>query len=465
MTRKKSKSRLRVNQVQIEFTQKPITAWGGVGTLIAKFLEKIEFREWVESHIPIQETSNNAKGVFEKVLASFLTVLVGGSRFAHLLLWQHGVEAILQTFAVQWVPKASTSLTRFWGKINRQVLAEELGENIRGFAHRILQWEAVQEDNLNLDSTVLTRYGEQEGAKKGYNPNKRGRASHHPLLAFLGSGYVVNVWNRSGNTSSGQSAHDFFRQTVVSLGKNFSVKRVLCDSGFYLVNFIQHLESNHYTYIIAVPMIPVIQDQLRQITVWTPLAEGIETGEFWFEHVDPKWTRKRRYIAVRKLVRRHPKVSGKQMVLFDTGEAVEYRTTVLITNDTALSPEDIWMEYRPRANDENILKELKEGFGLAAFNLQNFWATEAFLQMNAMVFFNLIHYLNRTILNKNAPQEQLQTLRIKYFILPAQLGSRGGSPVLRLGIRDKKGKAKIRYLLETISRLSTTVNCNAVHDP
>ena len=39
---------------------------------------------------------------------------------------------------------------------------------------------------MNLDSTVLTRYGQQEGAKKGYNPRKHGRPSHHPLLAFLG---------------------------------------------------------------------------------------------------------------------------------------------------------------------------------------------------------------------------------------------------------------------------------------
>lgn len=38
---------------------------------------------------------------------------------------------------------------------------------------------------LDLDSIVITRYGEQEGAKKGYNPNKRGRLSHHPLIAFV----------------------------------------------------------------------------------------------------------------------------------------------------------------------------------------------------------------------------------------------------------------------------------------
>jgi len=38
---------------------------------------------------------------------------------------------------------------------------------------------------LDFDSTVVTRNGQQEGACRGYNPVRHGRASHHPLLAFI----------------------------------------------------------------------------------------------------------------------------------------------------------------------------------------------------------------------------------------------------------------------------------------
>lgn len=39
---------------------------------------------------------------------------------------------------------------------------------------------------LDVDSTVLTRWGSQiEGAAKGYNAKKKGRSSHHPLMAFV----------------------------------------------------------------------------------------------------------------------------------------------------------------------------------------------------------------------------------------------------------------------------------------
>ena len=84
MVRQNSKSSLRVGQVFVEFTKKSITAWGGMAALIGAFVEQIGFRDWVEQAIPIVETSNNAKGVYPKVLAHFLTVLTGGERFAHM---------------------------------------------------------------------------------------------------------------------------------------------------------------------------------------------------------------------------------------------------------------------------------------------------------------------------------------------------------------------------------------------
>ena len=92
--------------------------------------------------------------------------------------------------------------------------------------------EGPCEDDLVLDSTVCTRYGKQEGAKKGYNPNKPGRASHHPLKASVGRGYVVNLWNRSGNTHTAHQVALFFDQTCRELPSTMKVRRVLANCGF-----------------------------------------------------------------------------------------------------------------------------------------------------------------------------------------------------------------------------------------
>jgi len=454
-----------VNQVKIEFTSKSITAWGGLGVLIGKFLEKIEFRDWVEGHIPIEETSNNSGGIYEKVLSQFITVLGGGYRFSHLLLWGHGIEALQEVFSVEWFPKASTTLTRFWNKIDKQSLAEQLGDGCRGLAKHIINWEKLEEDNLNFDSTVMTRYGTQQGAERGYNPQKPGRRSHCPLLAFLGSGYVVNVWNRPGNVSSGQRAVDFFKQTVCSLGSTFKAKYVLGDSGFYLIDFIEHLESERYKYIMAVPMIEILQKKILRIQQWQQVDTGLEIAEFYFEHLDNKWIRPRRYVVVRQEESLRPQAGGKHPTLFkELEELKSYRFSLYITNDEEACPEEIWRAYRPRANDENVVKDLKEGYGFAAYNLKNFWATEAVMLMNALVFHNLIHYLNRNIINPNAALNQLKTLKLKYFIIPAVLGCAAKYSVLRLAITNEKMKEKIKSFLGQLDNMAFTLNCIAV-DP
>ena len=58
----------------------------------------------------------------------------------------------------------------------------------------------------------MTRYGDQEGAKKQYNPNKRGRFSHHSLIAFIADvNLFTNMWLSSGDASSANNFLSFER--------------------------------------------------------------------------------------------------------------------------------------------------------------------------------------------------------------------------------------------------------------
>lgn len=47
---------------------------------------------------------------------------------------------------------------------------------------------------LDWDSTVQTKYGNHEGARVGYNPQKRGRKSFHPLLGRGGGHAALSVF-------------------------------------------------------------------------------------------------------------------------------------------------------------------------------------------------------------------------------------------------------------------------------
>ena len=455
----------RVGQVQIAFTHKQLTAWGGACSVVAKFLERIQFREWVLAHVPVEEQSPNAKGIYEKVLALLLTSLTGGTRFSHVTWWSHGMEGLKACFAVRWLPQATSVLTRFFGKFGQRH-NERLRTAAAGLAGQLIEAEQIKEDTLILDSTVCERYGVQEGARKGYNPKKPGRPSHHPLKAGLGSGYVVNLWNRRGDTHTAHQCIAFYQQTRRGLPATVRIGWTLADSGFGEEGFLEHLEAQKEHYIVALRLTAYVQRAIRGIATWRELDRGLAVAEVTVAL--STWKQARRLIVIRQHVPTRPKASGKQPLLFrELEEHREYRYSVLVTNDTTLSAEEVWRTYRPRANEENCIKELKEGYGWHEFNVHSFWGTETAMLLIGMVCYNLVQHLNRCVLKTaEAGVARLKTLRLKVLAIPAIYGSGGRRPTLRLGVQDRSLRAKICYWLQRIHRLDLRLfNCNAVALP
>ena len=87
-----------------------------------------------------------------------LTALGGGYRFAHSMLWNHGVEALKPMFGLAWLPLAASTLARFWNKIDSQVLVEQLGNASRLLTTQFVDWEGIKQDNLNLDFIAMARH-------------------------------------------------------------------------------------------------------------------------------------------------------------------------------------------------------------------------------------------------------------------------------------------------------------------
>ena len=230
-----------VGPVQITFTSKQRTAWGGACSVVAKFLERIRFREWVLTNRPIAEHSPNAKGIYEKVLALLLT---GGPRFSHVTWWRHGLVGLQACFGVAWSPQATSVLTRFFGKF-RQRQNEALRTAAAGLAGQRIATERITEDTLLLDRTVCERYGAQAGARKGYNPKQPGRPRHHPLKAGLGRGSVGNRWNRRGDTHTAPPCVACYEQPRVGLPSSRRMGGVLADSGFGEEGLLEHWAGNN----------------------------------------------------------------------------------------------------------------------------------------------------------------------------------------------------------------------------
>jgi hypothetical protein len=450
----------RVNKVKIAFTKRKMTAYGGFA-LVASFFERIGFAQMIEKAMPIEECSPNGMGIYGKVAAYVAMVFAGAERFSHLV-YLGNKEVLAKIFGVKRLPDAATTLTRMFAKLKDLKVADVLSSNLWAYLSTLIPWDALREDWLTFDSSVLPRYGEQEGSRRGYNPAKHGRPSHSPLLAFLNkSRYVIHLWNRSGNVGAWNNIVAFFSASYARIQSRIKVLGVIADSGFYLKQFIETLENEHLTYIIAVRLMQPLQRQIHSLTDWRDIAQGLSVSEFSFMH--PGWGRERRYIVVRQDITRRKKAMGKTLPLFAHEVAVrDYRFSAWITSSEE-SPYDVWTLAKPRANDESTIKELKEDFALGGFSMKRFYAVEAAMLLRVLIY-NLFLLFKHEFFGRKERRQRLKTLRYKYFVLPAHLGTEGREAILRISARARKVRSKLSYLFARIGQYlpGTSLNCSAV---
>jgi len=379
----KSKKNHRINGFRIGYTEKKITSYGGF-SMLAMFFEKIKLKAGLSELMPIEEVSPNAMKAEDKLLGYITLIITGASRFSHMLYI--GNPSVIKTmFGLKRLPLAGTTLTRYFNKIKDIGKIDHISEWIWGYLKTVIDWARIESDWLSFDSTIVTRYGDQEGAKKGYNPNKKGRPSHHPLLAFLNrSRVVLNLWNRSGNTSSANNIIAFFERCYERIGPLIKIKGVLADAGFYMESFIEAIESKGLNYVITAKLYSTVQRKIHDVDNWIEIEPGLAISEFNYNH--PDWKKDRRYVVVRQSIKRRKKALGKQLTLFEMDlDTQEYRYGTWVTNMTE-DPLTVWRTIRLRSNDENTIKELKDDLALSGFSMTQFYPTEAAMLVRCLVY-------------------------------------------------------------------------------
>ena len=415
-------------ELKIAFTDKEITPWGGM-VLLKNMLEQIKFREVVNNCPFLPQPGSNRGYRPVTILESFLvSVWCGANRFLHTEVTRHD-SALMQIFDWKRVPGHDT-YKRYFARFT-QTVNQNVFDYFYGWFFSQLKFDHF---TLDFDSSILTRYGEQEGSVKGYNPKKPGRPSHHPLMAFVADTLMVaNLWLRSGDAHTANNFVAFLEDTLNKLqGKEVSLIRL--DSGFYAKEVFDYLETRHLSYIVAARFYRPIQLAIASQRTWLMLDEGVEVAETMYQ--SPLWDKPRRMIIVRQQVQSRPQCSGKPLRLFqDEGIYKQYRYSCYITN-LNLSAADIWRLYRQRANSENRIKELKYDFGFGSFNIRNFFGTEAALNF-VMLAYNFMSLFRQFILNSQT-QHTLSTLRYKTFAIGAYLVKEGRWVVLKLSLALKR---------------------------
>lgn len=414
---------------KIEFTDKEITPWGGMHIMKA-MIDKLKLKD-VLSSLPLpSQKSNRGYSPIQLILSYWISIWCGANKYEHLEVTRQD-EVLRQLF--NWKRMAGhKSFQRYFSKFT-QAINQSVFTNLYQWFFSNLHFDNY---TLDFDSTIMTRYGEQEGAKVGYNPKKRGRKSHHPLMAFVAEARMIsNFWLRPGNSYTTNNFISFLEDTIDKLsGKKVGLIRA--DSGFYDTKVLDYLEDREvpYNYVIAAKFYSPIKSVLASRHGWWELDDGIEMAETMYQ--SPLWKKPRRLIMVRQEITKRPKAAGKQLRLFeDEGYYKNFRYSCFVTNLT-LPAKTVYDAYRNRADAENRIKEIKYDFGAGSFNQKDFFATEAALNF-VMMAYNLMSLFRQAIL-RTKKKPTLKTMRYKIFSVGAYITKRGNSKILKLSLAMKR---------------------------
>ena len=404
-------------KIGIEFTDKPVTPWGGF-VLFSGLAQEVDLEGALREALPFHLTSPNATDPVEIMLAFIAGVLAGSRRLAHIerLRWDPGVKEILGLDRFV----SDTTLARFFQRFTAGKVTEVF--------EKLERWQMglvpLDEEILDLDSSIVERYGKQEGAFLGFNPKKHRRPSHHPLIATLGERpWVVHSWLRSGNTTSARGAEQFLEETLALLPSSTAIRYLRADSGFGMEPFLSRVEDKSLIYTIAARFTKGLHNLTTGVNDWRELEPGIAVAEVMFQAQG--WKRQRRVVLIRQRLKEHDFVRGRE--LFDLPG---YVYQGILTNRTD-APENVWRFYRNHARIETQIRELKWDYGIDGFAQRSFFATEAAFRTVCLTY-NLVSLLQNRIGLK--VHETLSTLRTRLLACGAVLGRDGKRTVLRLSL-------------------------------
>jgi hypothetical protein len=422
----------------LRFTDKEITAWGGMA-IMKRMLDHLGFDAALSAAGLPQPGSNRGYRPEQLITQFMLSIWCGANRFEHGEVTR--LDPVLKRvfgFARMANFKAVMRLFNKFTQNTNETVMDSLYQWMFGQL-------SINGITLDLDSTVITRYGTQEGVARGYNPAKRGRVSHHPLMAFVAdTRMIANCWLRPGNTSSANNVQAFLANTLHRLGdKHVSLLRA--DSGFSDSAFLDCLEQRQLHYVISMRQNQPVQRALVDAQDWWVLHDeagkpvpGIELNRFQYQA--GTWDKPRWVIGIRQHVGQRASPKGKTLNLFADDPVIgQYRYSALVT-DLDLPAVTVWRIYRGRADCENRIKELKYDFAADSFNMKDFWATEAALN-TVMLAYNLMSLMRQVLLksslvkhSSNTVQHTLQTLRYKLFAKPAYITTESRKPILNLAM-------------------------------
>lgn len=429
-----------MQNIGIDFTSKKISPWGGIH-LFHSVYDRYGIRRYLKQLDLPMPGSNRGIDPVEVVESFLVSVVLGSRRLAHSGMIRTD-EVIRQIFG--WIrpsPSQST-FSRFFQKFDK-----ERNDRVFPSIQKMLYHQVkISKMTIDIDSTVITRYGSQECAIKGYNPEQKGKASHHPIIAFCDElKMVLNAWMRSGDSHTSTDIEEFLDELFQIIDSE-RIGLIRMDSGFYNSQIMNKLElrSTPIEYIIKAKMTARIRTHIANISHWYKSNENMGYVEYAeCSYKGTNWEKSRRLVVCRvKKSSSHSRTHNQNELFPEILEQESYDYFAFVTNSN-LACSLIHTIYNKRGDCENIIKELKYDYAIDGFALQGFYPMEAAFRLIMLAYNIMVIFKQSVMTSKHS--HRLSTIKFQCIALGSFIVKNGRNKILKLSAEGKR-----RHFLEKI---------------
>jgi len=429
-----------------------LSPFGGLLALI-KFFDLVNFKEIFDS--AYQAPSREPKLGHHLMMVGILMLLfIGFNRIWHFVYIR--LDAMLcGFFRLSRLPAAST----FWR------YADSLGINQAKSLLKVMSivrervWQLcdirLYQIRVNIDTTVETVYGKQQGARKGHNTKHRGKKGLRPILCFIEeTREYLSGKLRKGTTVSGKEAAAFIGSLKEHLPGCVQQVLLRADGEFLSWESVEAARKAGFRFIMANKGCNPSFDPdgwyrpfKRQLIeynrcVYQPSGWGCACG----------------FVAMRiAKEQKQPCNQPVQCMLFED-DNYTYR---IFCTDLAGKAHDVIAEYDKRADVENLVGEAKRE-GLEMIPSAKFKNNYAFFQI-VMLAYNIWRYM-KMIAQRSLSKDKSDTVeqpsgvlkgiventvriaRLKLLFIAAKVVKNENVDKVKFSIHDARTPAMLHFL-------------------
>ena len=433
-----------------EYCSERLSAFGGLLGL-EKFMDVVQFKE-IFDYFYKAPSRTPEFGHYKMAYGIIILLFIGFSRIWHFQYIR--IDPMLcSIFNVVRLPYVRT----YWRYMDSLGInqGKSLLDVMSALRERVWQLCEINHSSIHIDmdTTVETIYGNQQGGRKGHNTKNRGKEGLRPVLCFIEETREYFAGKlRAGKTIAGEEV-----ATLIHSFKKYlpgCVKSVVLrgDGEFISWESVKAANEEGYDFIFGNKGCNPPFETLQ----WYKARkkDEVEYNEIMYQPMG--WDYACRFVTMRIL--KEAEANGENVQL-QLHEDDRYKYRIFVTSLKG-KPHGVIEEYDKRADCENLIGEAKRE-GLEAIPSAKFSSNYAYFQLVMLTYniwrsFKMIAEHSQAVSTEQEKKSEcslkgimdntIRIARLKLLFLAAKIRSHAGTTTVKYSEHDSRAAGFFRFL-------------------